>query len=459
MTFFHSRIQHGVGQGSFHSATVTARATIEDSYRFDYVYDCGGLSGAGPLERSIKRLSLAPRQGIAGPPVIDALVLSHYDQDHINGVLTLVERFKVQRMFVPYLGLEELLLVVAAQANTLSNAHLQQLHALAHGSGTFGGVAVTQVQRGQRSEEGELRQPGERRDPDDGRNRGEPVTTGNDDGLPLPSDLLITRTGQAPGATMSDEDDLSVAIGGVQAHHEIWKLRFWNRGLSDDLFLLIFEALIAIDFPLSELADPAGFLQVANWLQIKGNREATVAAYGVAIGVYQPAWIGETAGAKLANFLSLGMYAGPAHRVVHADFNYRRLRSPDSMLRGSDWDHPLHCTMVHDEIGWLGTGDAPLGEPGVWNDFSTHYLNELPSTLTVLIPHHGAAPRGGPRFFNPGLNHRSGVISVISVGTKNNHGHPMPDVLGQILRSEGDLQLVTEESLLGFQEVFWMDAD
>ena len=83
MDVTHFRIQHGVGQGSFHSATVQA-----DRARFDYVYDCGARAGSGKsneLKRNIDSLGLERRASVSGGGVLDVLVLSHYDADHLNG--------------------------------------------------------------------------------------------------------------------------------------------------------------------------------------------------------------------------------------------------------------------------------------------------------------------------------------------------------------------------------------
>jgi hypothetical protein len=112
----------------------------------------------------------------------------------------------------------------------------------------------------------------------------------------------------------------------------------------------------------------------------------------------------------------------------------------------------------NDLAGWLGTGDAPLGERSVWADFEKHYANELPLTGTVLVPHHGAAPSSGPRFYNPRLHPQPDMLAVISAGKYNIYGHPRAAVLKQIMTQRARIELVTEESTLGLHEVFVMQA-
>lgn len=81
----HTRIQHGVGQGSFHSASVIFEAS-GNKHRFDYIYDCGALANwrqTAELKRSVSRIWLEPRLGSA-KAVLDMLILSHFDWDHMN---------------------------------------------------------------------------------------------------------------------------------------------------------------------------------------------------------------------------------------------------------------------------------------------------------------------------------------------------------------------------------------
>jgi beta-lactamase superfamily II metal-dependent hydrolase len=90
----------------------------------------------------------------------------------------------------------------------------------------------------------------------------------------------------------------------------------------------------------------------------------------------------------------------------------------------------------------------------VWDDFRTHYANELNHAATVQVPHHGAAPKAGPRFFNAGLLPEPGMRAVISVGTTNTYGHPTTQVINQAFAQQARLEIVTEESWLGFHEWF-----
>ena len=440
MDVLHARIQHGVGQGSFHSATVE----VVDPYRsrFDYVYDCGARAGSGmskELKRSIARLGLEQRVGSSDRAVLDVLVLSHYDSDHLNGAKYLSSLLDIRRVFLPYLSPDELILVLASQDEALSAEQITQLYELAHGGGTLWGIPVTMVRGGG---EGEDQSPPERDPP---RREG---TTEKLDGAPQLARLTLRST-MGGGAetlplTMSHHDDLlAKAFNG----RPLWRLRFWNRGVDANLVTEIRNQLGKCGFPLRELNDPAGAPHLVSWLATDKNRKAAVKAYREAINICNPPWAHEAKSGGLANLLSLAMYSGPDFEVAEVHSSRRHRSIPPY------WQ--AHWAYGHDagKGGWLGTGDAPLGEGAVWSDFVSHYANELSAVSTYLVPHHGAAPSGGPTYYHSGLNHAPGVASVISYGSTNSYGHPRFSVISQILAQRGELYEVTEACEHGFHEV------
>lgn len=453
MRIVHSRIQHGVGQGSFHSASLEVEVDDGGRYRYDYVYDCGALQGfaASPaLKRSIDRMDLAERPGSGGKPVIDALVLSHYDRDHIIGAALLAKKFLVKRIFVPFLSPAELMLVVAGQAGALTAAQITELQGLALGGQTLFGVPVTMITPGDGDTD-----LGPAIDPD-------PQPPGPDDrdnamrGPPRTLQATVGPTGRALGRSLASTRNVQLGSG-HRGSPPIWKLRFWNRGVSDELLAYVFEALLDCGFPLAALFEPCAIDEVLDWLEDGLNRKATLQAYRDAIAQYAPAWAGETSGQKLANFLSLGLYSGPEGLKDDQRWFYRAIEAHDNYwmrdARHMRWYGRHSSDPGFDRLGWLGTGDAPLGEAGVWTDFSLHYAVELQATLTVQVPHHGAAPMHGPKFYNVALHPRPGMNAVISVGKTNTYGHPKASVLKEVITVGGRLQVVTEDTGLGFHEV------
>jgi len=82
---------HPVGQGLFSSGKIFAEDGV-----FQFVYDCGSSSKAIFLKSEIE-------ERFAKNESIDMVVLSHFDKDHVNGLIQLIERCKIKSLFVPAL--------------------------------------------------------------------------------------------------------------------------------------------------------------------------------------------------------------------------------------------------------------------------------------------------------------------------------------------------------------------
>ena len=97
--------QHAVGQGGFFFGSLRY-----DGKEFCYVYDCGA-NNKTPLNREIDRV-LKERNFTnvedsntknGEKPIINVLFLSHFDFDHVRGLIYLLDRFHVKRVVLPYL--------------------------------------------------------------------------------------------------------------------------------------------------------------------------------------------------------------------------------------------------------------------------------------------------------------------------------------------------------------------
>jgi hypothetical protein len=453
MRVVHSRLQHGVGQGSFHSASVEVSEVSGTRYRFDYVYDCGALVGskASPhLLNAIKRMDLSRRVD-SDRAVIDALVLSHFDRDHIVGAELLVKKFFVRRIYVPYLSPMKLALVLAGQETPLDEFYVRELHGLANGTALLFEVPVTMVQSG-----GDGGNDGPPQNPVAPEPSSSDETPGDEEVLPTSLQAVDGQTGQPVGALMSTLHEVGLGVAGLPGPVP-WILRFWNRGLDSRLIDHLQQELSVVGFPLAALSRARDAGEIVDWLDPSTNRQAALNAYRKAISAYNPSWGAEASGQRLANFLSMCMYSGPAASQFRAD-RYQVLHSSDKghCCSPTCWlwkDGPLWLAQAVGRVGWLGTGDAPLGEPQIWTDFSAHYATALGQTLTVQVPHDGAAPIRGPKFFNPDLIQTPGMNAVVSVGSTNSYGHPRAGVLKDALAKGASLAVVTEHQWLGFHEV------
>lgn len=108
-----------VGQGLFMSGQLEAAS----GPTFTWVYDCGTHSERIHLDRAIARFD-----GTYGPGKrIDLLVLSHFDEDHINGVTALLRNRQVGTILLPHL-LPWQRLLIALEEGLASDSPLFQFY-------------------------------------------------------------------------------------------------------------------------------------------------------------------------------------------------------------------------------------------------------------------------------------------------------------------------------------------
>lgn len=94
---FLQRTLHPVGQGGFYTEQIFVRyPQFKDSKLYTIVYDCGSQN-KGTIDEEIQRTF--PKDSL-----IDALFISHFDNDHINGLPELRRRgVKVRYLILPLL--------------------------------------------------------------------------------------------------------------------------------------------------------------------------------------------------------------------------------------------------------------------------------------------------------------------------------------------------------------------
>lgn len=101
---------HPVGQGLFASGCLYV--SRRNQPKFLWVYDCG--SSTHKTDAFWSPAVDALRE-FAAYKDIDLLTLSHFDNDHINGVTALLRKFKVDTLLLPYAPLWQRLLVALSQ--------------------------------------------------------------------------------------------------------------------------------------------------------------------------------------------------------------------------------------------------------------------------------------------------------------------------------------------------------
>lgn len=117
------RYHYPIGQGTFSAQII--RANVEE---YVCVYDCGSSTykkemknkpGANKFSGWVKEL----RQRTNG--VINLLVISHFDEDHFNGVGELLKKFKIKKIVIPYMSKIEKIIFSLSHPYNIQGTELQ----------------------------------------------------------------------------------------------------------------------------------------------------------------------------------------------------------------------------------------------------------------------------------------------------------------------------------------------
>lgn len=103
--FIYGRFEfRNIGQGMFYTGQIEG---------FNFVYDCGSDSGKKMIKNAINeyKREFFLKPGIKGN--LNMLVLSHFDNDHVNGVTDLLNNFHIHTVVIPYLYPIERLRLIA----------------------------------------------------------------------------------------------------------------------------------------------------------------------------------------------------------------------------------------------------------------------------------------------------------------------------------------------------------
>jgi len=91
-----------IGQGGFYTGNISKHRWPYG--KFNFVYDCGRKKiGIDNLEESINRFKGSLPRIDDKTRKLDLLILSHIDEDHVNGVKQLLTDVKCKQIYMPYL--------------------------------------------------------------------------------------------------------------------------------------------------------------------------------------------------------------------------------------------------------------------------------------------------------------------------------------------------------------------
>lgn len=99
-----------IGQGCFYTGRINVRGSFDN--QFDFVYDCGTYSKMRYLDNEINIYKTELKN-----ETLDLLIISHFDEDHVNGVVNLLRDIKCKRLIIPYYEPIERLLLYATSTS------------------------------------------------------------------------------------------------------------------------------------------------------------------------------------------------------------------------------------------------------------------------------------------------------------------------------------------------------
>lgn len=470
MSLVVERVQYGVGQGAFHTQSITIDRDCfwqsdlqfpQDGLRFDFVFDCGtkGSRVADALADSIKHYR--PKASLANHTAtesIDALFISHFHDDHINGISQLCKAKKVERIFAPFHTQEDVLAVVLRSSEWLESANipmaqvavfLTELGHLYRRERLFGLPTIYVVPPDLVDD---IRLPESLTDP----------------ALPVFPDGVQVTGSVNQRALFTDSDALR--FGPIDGYPKIWEIKTWHFRLNHPTPSVEWQQ--AIDDLKKELSSTLGKHSVIDETTAK---ELLKKAGTIRKTLYDALDFDQVKHAKNHNLVSLCVYSGPPIRSRYPNESaIQRMNGPSIGSLKTDFhlDFSLHSPKLgrlqggchaegqHSErTGWLGTGDALLGEDTVWQDFSRRleWRRRSERVATVQIPHHGSAHGSNGAYYNPELLRHPDTLAVISAGAFSSYGHPALAVLSDMLQLGNPVVHIHEFVRPGLIEVVKVD--
>lgn len=390
---------HPVGQGILHSGELRQGRRPP----FTWVYDCGSVTAAAQVKSELDTLCAARNAAPGSKPRLDFVALSHFDADHISGLVHLLGLFEVKIILLPFLELWQRFWV-AASADDLDSSFLQFL---VDPAGYLRGVDGGREAR-------IVFVPPSAGDPPPALDLGPPEgPRGELDDQPMKLRLETDRVpdvvdGEIPevtGQRLSAAEFLKV--GSVLDIDGLWEFVPYNDAHQAKRCPAGFQATVE---PLIKTLLAAG-----NPADRKTAQDALKAHYNTTFGD----------SAYRRNIISLFLYGGPVSAPAAA-----YIETGETRLGSMAWRHGSDRSgLSATHFSMLFTGDGSLNSKsrrtGFENFFTPH--GRLDKTSVFQVMHHGASGNSSPEVAALVAPRASIFCSDPSKG----HKHPDADVLRQ----------------------------
>lgn len=370
-----TRTFHPVGQGAFYSEEFE----LPDHGRFRIVYDCGSRTlSKSALEKRIK-------SDFAGDMNVDILFISHFDEDHINGV----EFLKPKTVVVPFLSEAQILLLTLCnmfQKGANSNVDLAK-----NPTKTFPEAQIIQI-----------------------------LPYGSDYGSDSDFDPIFDLKA-INGSNRDDNSKKNVlkelrkvkSLVPINILHDnpFWEYIPYNPNW--DKYVELFKSKMSqykLDWNQLVAPDNGTYIE-KNFSDLKK--------------IYNEL--------KQKNLHSLVVCSSSKQDVM---LSYYCAKCKYCLIPPCKLNLPCGCIYF---------GDAKVDAE--WRDDFYDYLKGLDlleEIGTLQVPHHGSNLSYGWNVIPPQDCFANSVLCIISIGEFNHYGHPSALVIRELLRKGGRVSMVTE---------------
>jgi len=404
----HSRIQHPVGHGFFHSSTLYINGA-----RFNYVYDCGGGKEVKYRVHHYLRTLDDGR--------IDALFISHFHRDHVSGLDQLLPDVDLGSVYIPYVTDTELMLLAieAIEAREDDSTYLSFLDDPVQWLRDRGAERVTEIRGGP---PGDFTEASVLELPPSGED--EHRVSERLGVSPYPSMSRAPESNKSPDTTESRRSH-----GKIVNHQTGYALSYHQRAV----WLLIPFVQEAAEEKLDQfLRDIRQLLgeQTARPLLRKASRNHFWKEVLASCAFRKELRQAYSKVHTKFNRTSLCLYSGCGHLRCHKRYHWR-FPTKNPLTSGCFGQSGLPCCFSDpgSRYAWLGTGDALLGDANVLSDFTRHYGRLLDSVHTLSLPHHGSRHNTGP-----GLMKAVNPKIAVAACRQSDPSHPSPSVIDESVR-------------------------
>lgn len=398
-------IHHSVGQGLMHSGIIRDCQT-QDTL-LTTVYDCGSASGTKANQHYYinREVTLLKKR----TDKIDFLFISHFDNDHVNGLPLLLRDFTPRFIIIPGIPASERL--------------FQLIHTNLHKPSLELSPKVKKI----------IANPV---------NALRSLTNSDSQIIEINENTELV---EVPKYQNELNGDLAYRISPptLRSHHAmltfgpdqvLWILQPWLvRSASNQMKKVFrsFENAVKIDKKRS-LDDQLG--EILEDIDIHLNRIKN--AYQTAIKTIKSS--------DVINFTSLCLYSGPPSNSAYYT-NYQSTPNviSQNVLYPFGYNYYSSPDSFSTAPGWIGTGDATLKVMKTCREFVEFYNLVSRNVGQITAPHHGSRQNIHPMLIN---KYTPNIEWIISAGDNSSYGHPHPDVIDNIRKAGGRVIRTNEKA-------------